>query len=276
MSPRPGVRLGTTLRESVTAVWLARRDLVDYALLPIIYSLALALFVTFAADGPMLTTDAEGRPVYGDPVYYLNALTILPTVMFVTGWLRRALYGPGGPERLPGTGWGRRETRVLLGMLALLVGSVLLISIIGQVAALLLGPTVAHPVVAAFVIFVPTIYLFARLVLQIPAAAGGATGGFALAWKLSAGNGHRIAFGLLVLGLGTTSLVFFVAALVSLPLAAIYGAETEIGIGGSVAVAVVTLLVYYAGTAAACETLARMYRDLGGPLSPPAPQAAND
>jgi hypothetical protein len=36
------------------------------------------------------------------------------------------------------------------------------------------------------------------------------------------------------------------------------------------------LLVSYAGTAVGCEALARIYRELGGRLDPPAPAAVSE
>lgn len=276
MSPRPAPSYAGILRESVVAVWLGRRDLLDYALMPVIYSLALSLFIYFIADGPLLTTDAEGRPVPGDPVYFLNALVVVPTAMFVAGWIRRALHGPGGAGGLPGTVWGRSETRVMFGMIALVFGAAFVANMIGLVASMVLGPVAAQPLIAAFVVFVPTIYLLARFVLQVPAAAAGAAASFLKAWKLSAGQGHRIAFVLIATGIGSLVLTFLIVALVTMPLAAIYGGDTGIGIGGSVATSVISLLVYYAGTAVGCEALARIYRELGGPLAPPQQAAAND
>lgn len=266
---------GAILRESVVAVWRARRELVDFALLPMIYSLVLALLIYLGADGPPIVADENGQPVPGDPIYLLNLLIVVPTAMFLRGWIVRALHGGNAVDKLPGLRWSGAETRLLFAMIALTVGMVLVANIIGIVLQALLGGLAGNPAIAAFAVFVPAIYLCARFAPVLVITAENRPGGFPTAWKLSAGNGHRIAFVLIALGIGTLVITFVAVALVTMPLAALYGllGGGDIGIGGNIATSIVSLLVYFAGAAIAAEALARICKALDRPAPPP---AAND
>jgi hypothetical protein len=43
-----------------------------------------------------------------------KAIDVVPTTMFMVAWIRLVLLGPGRIERLPGTGWSRRETAFVI------------------------------------------------------------------------------------------------------------------------------------------------------------------
>jgi hypothetical protein len=69
--------------------------------IPWILSLALRIFAAVVAEHSLIAVLVE------------KAVDVIPTVMFMVGWMRLVLLGPERIERLPGLGWSRRETAFL-------------------------------------------------------------------------------------------------------------------------------------------------------------------
>ncbi|MBV8393163.1 MAG: hypothetical protein JOY81_08260, partial [Alphaproteobacteria bacterium] len=212
-----------------------------------------------------------------DADVYLTALLekladLLPTVMFLTTWMRATLLGPGGVDHLPGRSWTARETAFLVYLVK-----------IGGVAFVLLGcftlmagtidpsefnqATIDPELVRREMMAAPLGTGFFIAALMALRASYGLAGP-ALdrrftpreAWTLSRGNAWTI--------IGVLFVIFFAGAIATMiaafaPLALVRGV-----LGGGWAAAIIAwtsaILVSYGGAALAATAQAIMFRELTG------------
>lgn len=73
--------------------------------IPWVLSLALRIAAAMLTEQSLIGALAE------------KAIDVIPTIMFLVGWMRLVLLGPERIERLPGLGWTRRETAFLIHLL---------------------------------------------------------------------------------------------------------------------------------------------------------------
>jgi hypothetical protein len=94
--------VGEILGESF-AFFFARLGLFFHLVtIPWIVSVLLRVFFSAATEHDLIVVLAE------------KAIDVIPTTMFMVAWMRLVLLGPERVERLPGTGWSRRETAFLV------------------------------------------------------------------------------------------------------------------------------------------------------------------
>ena len=96
---------GAILSESFRFFFGNLRIFFHLVTIPWIVSLVLRIL------GSMI--DEDSLPV----ILLEKAVDIVPTIMFMVAWMRLVLLGPNGVGRLPGTGWGARETAFLIHLL---------------------------------------------------------------------------------------------------------------------------------------------------------------
>ncbi len=211
-----------------------------------------------------------------------KAADVVPTVMFMSAWMRVVLMGPQGVERLPGLGWAPRETGFLLhliqigGMTFLLIGAFVLT--LGSIdpAALAGGQAnpdlvqreaMAAPIGIGFMV---SALLALRVSFGLAATAVDVPFSPRLSWAYSRGNGWTIIGALFVIYF-SGALAIMMAALI--PHAVIRGAF-EATTGAAVIAWAIAILVSYAGLAVAATAQAMIFRSLtrwrvGVPLAPP-------
>jgi hypothetical protein len=212
-----------------------------------------------------------------DADVYLTALLekladLVPTVMFLTAWMRVTLLGPGGVDRLPGRSWTARETAflvymiktagiafVLLGCFTIMAGPIDP-SELNQVPMdpdLVRREMMAVPLGTGFFI---TALLALRVSFGLAAQALGLPFTPREAWAQSRGNAWAM--------IGVLFVIFFAGAIVTMvaafaPLALVRGL-----LGGGWAAAIIAwtsaILASYAGAALAATAQAIMFRELTG------------
>jgi hypothetical protein len=209
-------------------------------------------------------------------------LDVVPTVMFLVAWTRVVLLGPHSPGMLPGLGWSRRETTFLIHLIQIAGVTYLLVAAftlaIGQLdpmtfAAASSDPevvqrqTLAAPLGLGFIV---SAMLALRVCYGLAASAVDVPFSPRLSWIYGKGNGWTI--------LGTMFLIFFINAIVTtlavVLTAAILRGLLGGGLGVTVVVWTVALLVSYAGSALVATTQAIIFRRLlqwreGAALPPP-------
>lgn len=205
--------------------WQRRRALFDIALIPLIVSLAIDVFVKPVLIDANYTVALQSNPggVFIGLLGYI-LLSLLPWSAFAVGWTRHCLLGPppvgpspAGPSPAgPLTAqWTSRELRYFGATLKLLlvygVGSFIAMLIVltvhgGQM------PTSTSLVLISLGLLVAMGYVLTRLCLVLPAAALDQPFGFVTALRYSQGKG---------LSLLMLMLLLFLLAFFSGPLAAI-------------------------------------------------------
>jgi hypothetical protein len=200
-----------------------------------------------------------------------KALDVVPTVMFMVGWMRLVLVGPYKIGRLPGSGWSARETAFLVhllkigGMTFLLLAAFALT--VGTIDPALLGgapvdaetarrEALAAPFGTGFIV---SALLALRVSFGLAANAVDLPCAPRQSWALSRGNAWSIVGILFVIFL-TGAIATMASALVSLGIARAIGA----GSAASVLVSTVAILVSYGGAAVAATAQAIVFRTLTG------------
>jgi hypothetical protein len=249
--------VGQILSESF-GFFFARLDLFFHLVtIPWILSLALRVVAAMVSDHSLMAMLIE------------KAIDVIPTVMFIVGWMRLVLLGPGRVERLPGRGWSRRETAFLIHLIqvagitfALIVAFTLTLgtidpTILGRAQAdpeLMRREAMAAPLGAGFV---------ASAVLALRVSFGLAASAVDLPWSprrsWAYGRGHSwpiIASLFLILLI--SAIATSVAVVVPHALLRSLGAETA----ATIVAWAVAILVSYGGAALVATAQAVIFRRL--------------
>jgi hypothetical protein len=239
--------------------------------IPWIISLLIRIFGAVVADESLVVVLAE------------KALDVVPTVMFMVGWMRVVLLGPQRIDRLPGRGWSPRETAFLIhllkvgGMTFALIAAFTLT--LGMIDPSMIGRAPVDPELARReamaaplgIGFIVSALLALRVSFGLAATAVDLPFSPRQSWAHSRGNGWTI--------VGTLFVIFFAGAMATMmafliPLSLLrgmLGADTA-----SVVVAwTVAILASYASTGVVATALAIIFRRLtgwreGSQLAPPA------
>jgi hypothetical protein len=227
--------------------------------IPWILSLALRIVASALVDQSLLTMLVE------------KAIEVIPTIMFLVGWMRLVLLGPARVERLPGLGWSPRETAFLIHLLkvagitfALFLAFVLTL---GSIDPSTLGsPSVdpeltrreamAAPLGAGFMV---SVLLALRVSFGLAATAVDLPWSPRRSWAYGRGNSWVI--------IGAMFVVFFagaiatsIAVIVPLVIMRSLGANT----GAVIVTWTIAILVSYGGVALTATTQAVIWRRLTG------------
>lgn len=210
-----------------------------------------------------------------------KAVDFVPTIMFMVGWMRVVLLGPARIERLPGSGWSRREG-AFLGHLLQVAGItfvliVLFILTVGPIDPTTLGKPPVDPDLAqrqataaplAIGFFVSAL-LALRVSFGLAATAVDVPFSPRQSWVYSRGNAWPI--------IASLFLILFAAAIatmisVLIPLGILRGMGAEMG--AAIVTWAIAILVSYGGTAVVATAQAIIFRKLTGwrdgtPLQPP-------
>ncbi len=199
-----------------------------------------------------------------------KALDAIPTVMFLVGWMRFSLLGPGGIGRLPGLGWSARDTAFLLyllkigGITFLLLAAFILA--VGTIDPSLLGSgapidpelarreALAAPFGTGFMI---SALLALRVSFGLAATAVDVPFTPRQAWASSRGNGWLIV-GVLFVIFFSGAVATMIAAMVPLALLHAVGTGPAAAVIGWTA----AVLASYAGAAVAATAQAVIFRTL--------------
>ena len=261
---------GEVLSESFGFFFANLRLFFHLVTIPWILSLALRIAASgFNRDSPLL-------------MLVEKAIDALPTVMFMSAWMRVVLLGPHGVDRLPGLGWSKRENAFLghlirIGAIPfLLIGA--FVMTLGSIDPAALGgaqidpdlaqrEALAAPLGMGFII---TALFALRVSFGLAATAVDVPITPRLSWSYSRGSGLAI--------VAVLFLIYFSSAM-AIMMAALVPHAFIRGIGADTAAAVIAwaiaILVSYAGVGIAATAQAIMFRRLtrwreGVPLEPPA------
>ena len=201
-----------------------------------------------------------------------KALDVIPTVMFMVGWMRVVLLGPGRVGRLPGLAWSTRETAFLVHLLKVAGITFLLIAAftltVGTIdpAAIGSGPVdpelarreaLAAPLGTGFIV---SALLALRVSFGLAATAVDVPFTPRHSWAYSRGHAWTIIGALFVIFLAS-AFATLISALV--PLAVLRGLLST-DLATAVITSTVAILVSYAGTAIVATAQAIIFRRLTG------------
>ncbi len=248
-------------------VWQQRREWFDRALVPLVWLLALDLFLLPDPSRiAAITSGAESDQVMGfflSVVLYL-VLSLVIWSMFAAAWLRYCLSAGSAPA-LSGLSWSRSESGVMGGairlVLILFAGFAFIMVLFGS-GVFSRGLTASSAMSFAFLALIAMAPILARVSLILPAAATGQPARLVDSWRLTQGNGLRLSFMLTALVILSYFVSFLVAATVGSLLGGILGAP--LSLGPRVVVLLVVNLTSLACSALVLAALALAYRQLGG------------
>jgi hypothetical protein len=198
-----------------------------------------------------------------------KAADVIPTTMFVVGWIRLVLLGPERIERLPGLGWSRRETAYLIHLIqvagitfALIVAFTLTLGTIDP-AALGKGSTdpdlmrreaMAAPLGTGFI---ASAVLALRVSFGLAATAVDVPWSPRRSWTYGRGNSWAIIASLFLILLAS-AVATTVALIVSLSIMRSLGADSA----AAVVAWTVAILASYGGAAVTATAQAVIFRRL--------------
>lgn len=267
----PRLPFGDVLSESFGFFFANLRLFFHLVTIPWILSIVLRIAASgFNRDSPLL-------------MLVEKALDALPTVMFMTAWMRVVLLGPGRVERLPGLGWSVRENAVLVHLIRigaipfLLIGG--FVMVLGSIDPSALGGAQIDPELARREALAAPLgmgfIVSALLALRVSFGLAGTAVDVAmtprLSWSYSRGSGWAIV-AMLFLIYFSSAMAIMMAALIPHAFIRGMGADTA-----AVVIAwAIAILVSYAGVGLAATAQAIMFRRLtrwrdGTPLEPPTP-----
>ncbi|MFQ5972629.1 MAG: hypothetical protein ACE5Q3_09865 [Alphaproteobacteria bacterium] len=208
------LEVSRTIVDACRFAWTNRRDLLDYAALPVV---VLSLFQVLEARLlPSAEAPDEAPSLHlsllADTIVYMVVYT-----MFSVAWYRRYLIGVEGPTVGAALRWRWRHM-VFLGrfIIVTLLPTILMLYLAASVAAASTGGAGAPagvPNLLILVALVAILLAWARLLLVLPAAAIDDDASLVRAWRLSRGNSWRM--------LGIAILPAFPAVLVVLIVTAV-------------------------------------------------------
>lgn len=208
---------------------------------------------------------------------YLTALIekvadVIPTVMFLTAWMRATLYGPGGVDRLPGRSWTARETAFLSYMIRIAGVAFVLLTCFTFTAGVIdpadinqgsIDPELVRREMMAAPLGIG-FFVSALLAMRTSFGLAGAALDVKFtprqAWALSRGNAWTI--------IGVLFVIFFSSAIATMiaafaPLALVRGLLGG-GWAGAILAWTAAILVSYGGAALAATAQAIIFRELTG------------
>ncbi len=251
---------GAILAESFRFFFGNLRIFFHLVTIPWIVSLVLRIL------GSMI--DEDSLPV----ILLEKAVDIVPTIMFMVAWMRLVLLGPNGVGRLPGTGWGARETAFLIHLLKIGAITFLLLAAfaltVGSIDPAMLGgglpldpemakrEALAAPFGTGFMV---SAVLALRVSFGLAATAVDLPFAPRQSWVLSRGNAWAI--------IGSLFVVFFLSAIATMVSALVALAIVRaIGAGSAASIIVWTaaILVSYGGAAVGATAQALVFRALTG------------
>jgi hypothetical protein len=201
-----------------------------------------------------------------------KALDVIPTLMFMVGWMRVVLLGPGRIERLPGLVWSARETAFLVHLLKVAGITFLLIAAftltVGTIDPTAIGsgpvdPELARREALAAPLgtgFIVSALLALRVSFGLAATAVDVPFTPRHSWAYSRGQAWII--------IGALFVIFFTSAIATALGALVPFAVLRGLLGTDLGAAVITwtaaILISYAGTAIAATAQAIIFRRLTG------------
>lgn len=261
MATVPRLEPGAIIVEALASPVRRWREFLDLATVPLLISLALQVLLRLLVEDDLHPRDMARRI---EPLLIKLADIAVPTTMFLVGWHRLVLLGPGGVGRLPGFGWGALETGFLLHLTAILGPMLAILAFVYASGADsgLLRAGAAFGVVAAVIAL--------RVSFGLSARALGVPWSIAASWRYGAGSGFAI--------VGATAAVGVVGSIAALLVLVLFGGLlrtiSDGGVGFQAAMATVFSLATYAAAAALATAQAVVFRELvrfrpGAPLAPP-------
>ncbi|MGE0154427.1 MAG: hypothetical protein AB7R90_17560 [Reyranellaceae bacterium] len=250
--------------------WGQKRAWFDLALVPLIWMLVIDLLLLPDASRIAGLTAQTAQAQSGEVMGFLGSVLLYMTLSlaiwstFAAAWLRACLALP--PTGIPGLSWSVTDLRVLGGAIRLvlvLFGGFALIMILFGSSVFSQGLTPSSAISFAFLTLVAMAPILSRVALVLPAAAGGQSARFADAWRLSKGNGLRLAFMLGALVVVSYVVNYLVAVTVGALLAGILG--KPLTLGPHVVMLLVMNLMSLATSALVLAAVALCYRQLSGP-----------
>jgi hypothetical protein len=201
-----------------------------------------------------------------------KALDVIPTLMFMVGWMRVVLLGSERVERLPGLVWSARETAFLVHLLKVAGITFLLIAVftltVGTIDPATIGSGPVEPELARREAmaaplgtgFIVSALLALRVSFGLAATAVDVPFTPRHSWAYSRGHAWII--------IGALFVIFFTSAIATalgalVPFAVLRGLLGT-DLGAAVITWTVAILISYAGTAIAATAQAIIFRRLTG------------
>lgn len=259
-----------TLSGAWQLFWGQKRTWFDVAVVPLILLMALDLLLlpdpTPIAGLTTQTAEAQSGEVMGflGSVLLYILLSLAIWAMFAAAWLRLCLGLT--PTGIPGLSFSAIDLRVLGAairlLLVLFVGFAVVMIVFGS-GVLARGLTSTNAITFAFLALIAMAPILARLSLILPAAATEQSSRFADAWRMSKGNGLRLAF--LLTGLVVLCYIanYLLAATIGSLLAGFLG--TPLTFGPRLVLLLAINIMSLATSALVLAALALCYRQLSGP-----------
>lgn len=196
-----------------------------------------------------------------------KAIDVVPTTMFMVAWIRLVLLGPGRIERLPGTGWSRRETAFVVHLVqiagitfALIVAFTLTLGTIDPSALgkgdpeLMRREAMAAPLGTGFIV---SAILALRVSFGLAATAVDVPWSPRRSWTYGRGNSWTIIASLFLILL-CGALATSIAVIIPLMIMRSIGADTA----AAIVTWTIAILVSYAGSAVVATAHAVIFRRL--------------
>jgi hypothetical protein len=250
--------------------WVHKRAWFDLGLVPLIWLLALDLLLLPDASRVLGVTAQNAQAQSGEIMGFFGSVLlymILSLVIwsaFAAAWLRACLNLM--PTGIPGLSWSVTDMRVVGGairlILILFAGFALVMILFGS-GAFSRGLTPSSAMSFAFLALIAVAPVLARLGLILPAAATGQSARLGDAWRLSKGNGLRLAFLFAALVVLSYVAIYLVTATSSAVLAGILG--KPLTFGPRLVLHLIVNLMSLGTSALVLAALALCYRQLSGP-----------
>jgi hypothetical protein len=250
--------------------WVHRRAWFDLALVPLIWLLAVDLLLAPDASRILGITAQNAQAQSGEIMGFLGSallhmiLSLVIWSAFAAAWLRACLNLM--PTGIPGLSWSATDMRVLGGairlVLILFVGFVLVMILFGS-GAFSRGLTPSSAISFAFMALIVVAPVLARLGLILPAAATGQSARLGDAWRLSKGNGLRLAFLLAALVVLSYLVIYLVTNTADAVLGGLLG--KPLSFGPKLVLHLIHKMVSLGTSALVLAALALCYRQLSGP-----------
>jgi hypothetical protein len=257
--------------------WHHKRTWFDLAIVPLIWLLALDLLLVPDVAKIAGLTAQTAQAKSGDVMSFLGAmllylfLSLTVWSMFASAWLRACLNVP--LSSIPGLSWSIADMRVLGAairlVLILFMGFVVVMILFGS-GAMSRGLTPSNAISFAFLALIAIAPLLARLSLILPAAATGQSARLIDAWRLTAGNGLRLAFMLLALVVLCYLAIYLATSTASALAVGILGAPLTLG--PRLVLHLILNVLSLGMSALVLAVVALAYRQLTGPSLQVVPQ----
>jgi len=240
----------------------------DMAVVPLILLLALDLLLL--PDPTALMTMSAGGPIdQGAATAFLGSvilyflLSLIVWTMFASAWLQACLDVPAVPGAIPGLSWSKTDSRVLGGVirlvLILMAGFTISVVVLGS-GALGGGMNPGTAMSIGVMAFFGMSPLLARSSLILPAAAAGQNATLGESWRRSQGNALRLLLLLLGLVVGGYVASFVVGGVVAAILRGMFG--TPFSVGPRLVLHLAINLASFATGAFILAALASCYRQI--------------